>query len=183
MITYFKHCSHCGITYLYQASGDGCLNELNDKDYCPTCKKAIIDALNTIPVKYIEKWKLVSNIDYNDLELLKENNENKFKISKLVGLNNSNNNCVEQFFKDNKLYQVEWNTSNPSIKEIYCMYPYNTIEKQFSNEAWIYDNEKTRFVDCCYFNFKEFGKNIKAKPLNEPNGDLYYGEWDVIFKN
>lgn len=185
MIITFKNCKHCGCTYKYQASGEGCLDELNDNEYCPICKKAIIDALNNIPIKFVEKWKLVDDINYEDLEILKKeynNNNNNFKLTKLVSLNNINNNQVEQFFKNSKFYQVEWNTNNPSLKEIYCMYSYNIIEKCFTNKEWIYYNENPRFINCGYFDFKKYGKNIKAKPLNEPTGNLYYEEWDVTLK-
>jgi len=45
-------CQHCDINYSYQASGEGCHEPTNDKDYCPECKQAIIDALAKIPKKF-----------------------------------------------------------------------------------------------------------------------------------
>lgn len=47
-----KRCRHCGTKYYYQGSGPGCLEELNDPNHCEYCKKAIIDALDNIPVKF-----------------------------------------------------------------------------------------------------------------------------------
>lgn len=181
MLFITNNCKHCGKTYNYQASGEGCFNKFNDKDYCPTCKKAIIDALNNIPIRYVEKWKLISDVNYEELEELKKNYINKFNIAKIVSLNNKNNDYVEQFIKNSHLFQVEWNTNNPSLKEIYCMYSYDIVEKCFTNDRWVYMDENPSFINCCYYNFKEFGEKISTKPLKEPVGDLYYEEWDVIF--
>lgn len=52
-------CSHCGIEYRWQASGNfWSLNtpkEYNDSKYCPSCRKAIVDALSAIPVLFCNK--------------------------------------------------------------------------------------------------------------------------------
>lgn len=47
-----KRCNHCGSKYYYQGSGEGCLEPVNDPKYCKDCKKAIIDALDKIVVKF-----------------------------------------------------------------------------------------------------------------------------------
>jgi len=53
-------CEHCGSKYQWQASG--CYNvletpkEYQSPDYCPECKKAIVETLNKIPVKFKEEY-------------------------------------------------------------------------------------------------------------------------------
>ena len=49
-------CKHCGKSYGYQSSGEGCFRPENDKDYCPDCKKAVLEALSKIPKKYARKF-------------------------------------------------------------------------------------------------------------------------------
>ena len=53
------YCKNCGFKYSWQASGNYSLDtpeEYNDREYCPECKKAIIDALAPIEKKSIIKW-------------------------------------------------------------------------------------------------------------------------------
>lgn len=49
-------CKHCGVEYYFQWSGNydavDVPREHRDEEYCPECKKAIVDALNTIPKKF-----------------------------------------------------------------------------------------------------------------------------------
>jgi hypothetical protein len=53
MTTHEKsRCVHCGCKYYYQGSGYGCLEELNDPKYCRDCKKAIVDALENVPIRF-----------------------------------------------------------------------------------------------------------------------------------
>lgn len=52
MIHYKMRCKHCNSLYTWQASGEGCLEKTNDKDYCSICKQVILDALKNIPIKY-----------------------------------------------------------------------------------------------------------------------------------
>lgn len=47
-----KQCKHCGTRYTYQASGEGCFDGYNNRDYCPECYQALLNAFNNIPVKY-----------------------------------------------------------------------------------------------------------------------------------
>ena len=47
-----KQCKHCGTRYIYQASGEGCFDGFNNRDYCPECYQALLCAFDNIPVKY-----------------------------------------------------------------------------------------------------------------------------------
>lgn len=42
-------CIHCLDRYVYQSSGSGTRKPYNDGTYCPTCKKAIVEALSKVP--------------------------------------------------------------------------------------------------------------------------------------
>ena len=61
MLLEFKRCRHCGSEYEYQASGCGCRNPNNDKDYCPECMKIILEALNNQPVKFTKRYMEIDN--------------------------------------------------------------------------------------------------------------------------
>lgn len=66
------YCKNCGEVYKWQASGNhwelDTPEEYNDREYCPECKKVIIDALAKIEKKSIVKW---IKTDVVDLETLK----------------------------------------------------------------------------------------------------------------
>lgn len=53
MTHYICYCKNCEVQYTWQGSGNYYTletpHEYNDKDHCPTCKKAIVDALKLIP--------------------------------------------------------------------------------------------------------------------------------------
>lgn len=71
MIIAINRCKHCQIKYNWQASGSywnlDTPEEYNDKDYCPECKKAIVDALSKIPKK---REKVLVETDEVDLATL-----------------------------------------------------------------------------------------------------------------
>lgn len=75
-------CKHCHIMYEWQASGEYCLKtpqEYNDADYCPECKKAIIDALNAIPVKNSLVWERVTDISFPEMKAMIDGYEEKLR--------------------------------------------------------------------------------------------------------
>jgi hypothetical protein len=52
-------CKNCRVPYLCQLSGHWSLStpkEYNDREYCPECKKAIMNALSKIKPKFTEVW-------------------------------------------------------------------------------------------------------------------------------
>lgn len=52
MIIYNKRCIHCKDNYTHQI-GNGIYHDiLDDENYCPKCKEAILKTLKTIPKKY-----------------------------------------------------------------------------------------------------------------------------------
>jgi len=71
MRVYFNYCVNCGAKYKYQASGSTWVvdEKYNDHEYCPECKKAILEALDKIPKKSELKW---IDTDLVDLDTLLE---------------------------------------------------------------------------------------------------------------
>lgn len=83
MRTWTCRCKHCGKEYSYQASGEGCHSKLNNEDYCPECMKAILDALDKIPVRFEHRWHKCDRPDDKIIERLKElKKEDDEKIAK-----------------------------------------------------------------------------------------------------
>ena len=69
------YCKNCGAKYNWQASGNWSLDtpkEYNDREYCPECKKAIIDALAPISKKSIVKWIKTDEVDLETLKRWKK---------------------------------------------------------------------------------------------------------------
>lgn len=61
-----KRCVHCGSRYCYQASGHGA-TEYNDGNYCPGCKKAIVDALKSVPPVAKAAWRATRDVSVAQL--------------------------------------------------------------------------------------------------------------------
>lgn len=65
-------CIHCGIMYSYQASGShwslSTPEQFNDKEYCPDCKEAILEALYKIPVKRKQEFVETDIVSFKTLK-------------------------------------------------------------------------------------------------------------------
>lgn len=65
-------CKHCGDEYTHQWSGNydavDTPKEYRDQDYCPECKKAIVEALKEIPVKFKYEFADTDEVDLDTLE-------------------------------------------------------------------------------------------------------------------
>lgn len=62
-----KRCHHCAVTYAYQGSGHGCMEPTNDPDYCPDCKKVILDALSSVPARRKKDWVVTRDVSVETL--------------------------------------------------------------------------------------------------------------------
>lgn len=66
-----QECKHCGVEYHVQYSGSydaiDTPREYRDGEYCPECKKAIVDVLKQIPVKFAYKNVETDEVDLNTL--------------------------------------------------------------------------------------------------------------------
>lgn len=62
-----KRCNHCSVTYAYQGSGHGCMEPTNDPDYCPDCKKVILDALSSVPARRKKDWVVTHDVSVETL--------------------------------------------------------------------------------------------------------------------
>jgi len=89
-----QYCKNCGAEYKWQASGSNWEVDrtYNDHEYCPECKKAIIEALVKIPKKSELKWILTDLIDFDTLleweklenQEVQERYEEKLKTEEIV---------------------------------------------------------------------------------------------------
>ena len=78
------YCKNCGAKYNWQASGNywalDTPQEYNDSEYCPECKKAIIDALALIEKKSIIKWIKTNEVNLETLKWWEEENIRERKL-------------------------------------------------------------------------------------------------------
>ena len=100
MKSVIKRCSHCQCEYTYYLSGFYCHIPLNDKDYCPNCKKLIIKTLDTTPKKYKCEYKEIP-IDKELLSVFKklkdkEENGQKDEFTGKAWLNDSSDSNVDE---------------------------------------------------------------------------------------
>lgn len=63
----YRRCLHCKDRYEYQQSGHGCLGDLNDGDYCPGCKKVILEALSAVPPVAEKTWLATTEVTLKEL--------------------------------------------------------------------------------------------------------------------
>ena len=88
MRTAIIECKHCLTNYITQLSGSydaiDTPKEYQDKDYCPECKKVIVEALAKIPQKY--KWENLPTDEISLDELLSIEKDKYEKDSELKGL-------------------------------------------------------------------------------------------------
>ena len=122
MTHYTRRCKHCGITYGWQGSGEGCFSPINDRWYCPECKEAIIKALEKIPRKIEHRFVACEDFTFEEVKELKglddERKEERRKAGELViervfaglfDLENENNYYIQfHFFKNDKEYLGSW---------------------------------------------------------------------------
>lgn len=59
----YRRCKHCEIVYIHCVTGSAIDDPLDDGDYCPNCKKAVVNALKDIPPAVEKIWKSVSGIE------------------------------------------------------------------------------------------------------------------------
>lgn len=70
MTHYILYCKNCGAKYTFQGSGryiGVTPREYNDRDYCPECKKAIIDSLEKIEKKSFLDWVSTNEVTLENL--------------------------------------------------------------------------------------------------------------------
>jgi hypothetical protein len=95
MIVRNHDCKHCGIEYVHQWSGNynatGIQREYQDGEYCPECKKAIVDALAIIPVKFEYKGVQTTEVD---LETLKRWEEEFLEEHRVIADSNMRGNML-----------------------------------------------------------------------------------------
>jgi hypothetical protein len=122
MMHYMKRCRHCKTVYTWQASGEGCFHELNDEDYCPVCKKAIIEALKSLPQKFKKVWVETDEVTYDYLKAERAKQDEKSgglcMRRVYVSLFNFKTGASEKndaFDVDGKQYVVQYWTDNPTV--------------------------------------------------------------------
>lgn len=77
------YCVHCGAKYYFQLSGTVTAvdtpAEYRDKDYCPECKKAIVDALSKISIKSKMKWIETTDLSLTELQEIEKSKQRLYE--------------------------------------------------------------------------------------------------------
>lgn len=86
MTHYHTYCANCGDEYYYQGSGHGCHRRDNNREYCPVCRIAMLDAFDTIPKKSVCKFIKTDEVDLKTiLGWEKEEEKQKRKEQEKMG--------------------------------------------------------------------------------------------------
>ena len=188
MRSWICRCKHCGKEYSYQASGEGCNNKLNNEEYCPECMKAILDALEKIPVRFEHRWKKIerpSEEIINHFKKLKKEQDDKDKKIELSGgfpilqkIEFFDDNIVSaaEFCDDWNRYRVESPSEDLFDNNAiwYKIEEYDLIEKCFTGHRWA---DKTRE---CYEKIfvrhflKLYPNDVPERPLDMPTANFLY---------
>lgn len=93
---YIVRCKHCCTMYTWQAAGEYNMDfpkEYSSSDYCPECKKTIVDALSKIPAKrqlvFVESDEFTPNVMFGlikkkEEDIIEKNKGSNFPIIRRV---------------------------------------------------------------------------------------------------
>lgn len=191
MRTCINRCKHCGKEYSYQASGEGCFDRLNNRDYCPDCWAAILVALEQIPVQYKKR---LNEIERPADDILKKcqaayDKEKKYdedykkqygypapRAKQFLYFDDWVKTAAE-FSVDFVLYRVE-SPSDDLFDENakwFRQEEYDLINKQFTRKPWFteYDNRY------CQFSVGHWAKPeslMTIERMAEPSGKLWFSD-------
>lgn len=134
MLIYDKFCKNCGAKYWWQASGDYQLDspkEYNDEEYCPECKKVIIEALAKISKK--TELRYVECRDYN----MKQ-------ITEFETIENKKYSSPDSFPRVRRVFVYLHNMENPD--DAINFERINEIKVNDINYRYLYDTRDKRLV-------------------------------------
>lgn len=175
MKTIIQRCKHCKSSYTYQISGDGCLDKYNDNDYCPKCKKRIVDTLNEIPQKYegvyreIPFDKELFSI-FQEIKEIEERNDGFFSNLR-VGVP-LDYNIIELYNYNNNSYALCKNKYNDGW-HLLLLSEFDLELKEFTGRNW-HDGSRCGYrkgMPMC-----RTVENFKVESINipPPCGSLFY---------
>jgi hypothetical protein len=108
------YCKNCGVEYQWQASGNynalDTPKEYQDRDYCPECKKAIVEALSKIEKKVVINYIETDEITLEELKKIEKeyysNNPLSFMRVFATTYNNKlgESNITREVYFNNKVY-------------------------------------------------------------------------------
>ena len=191
---YIHRCKHCGKEYSWQASGEGCDNRLNNEDYCPDCMKAILEALDKIPVRYEKRFREIERPDDELIEkfraLIKKHNEEREAYEKEHGFNWPEARqflyfpdwvkSAAKFSVEWVLYKVESPSDDPFDPDAkwYKQEEYDIIEKRVTDHRWL-NSERDSYHKMMVGHFPKFNaEDIPERPMTQPSGKLWF--YDIL---
>lgn len=176
-------CKHCGTEYTYCTYGnnDNCTDE-----YCGECGTAIIEALKGIPQKYKGIKQLLTDskeiekaIKIFDEERTKYKESGNIKMSKVIG--DWGYEVVEGCYIDKTEYY--FCTDKNGRVDIYALKEFDIKNNNFTGKYFFENkNHRRQYFSITQMKFEKL-KDIKVKPMKEPEGKLFYEDfnWDIIF--
>ena len=187
MKTWICRCKHCGKEYSYQASGEGCNNKLNNEDYCPECMKAILDALEKIPVRFEHRWKKIERPSEEIVNRFKKLKKEKDEAYKKTESSGGFSFCPQkvQFFDDNIVSAAEfcdeWNrysVESPSEDLFdenaiwHKVEEYDLIDKKFTGRRWC-DKARETYDPITVRHWIK-SDDVEVRPLSPICGNLLF---------
>jgi len=187
MIEYYKRCKHCNKIYLYQASGHGCDRPENHRDYCPECAMAVYNALNSIPVTIVEKYKEMPVDEEFIAKLMKIKEDNAKKREEKGYLNVQ---CIkftgvpikqaDVFIVNRRTYAT--GKDQDGNTKLFMLYEYDKVKQEYIGE-WENIECSKEYTSCwqeanIMITWQEKFKDVEfqpVQPLAPPTGKLFFG--------
>ena len=180
-----KRCKHCRCEYTYYLSGLYSRIPLNDKDYCPSCKKVMIKALGSISKKYESKYKEIP-IDeellpiFKGLKDEKESHQGVISASTIV--------CEPLIYDNVELYNHNGNSyalcknNNENVNHLFLLSEFDIQKNEFTGKAWLNDMPDS------YKKGSPLCRRIESFKVDEcglppPNGEVFYRDLIDNYKN
>lgn len=173
MKTTIQRCSHCGTTYSYCLSGNGCFEKTNDKYLCPEYKQVTIDALSKVKVKYCNGFKTIPFQLTDEMQKVKANilkqRENFIgNIHRYYGSSDTIA-TIEEYIVNGVQYIIRHYRDGRNEMCVLCEI---NCETHKFGDIW-YVNKPN------YYSITDLPKqpnfdNIKVQPMNKPLGRLIF---------
>ena len=168
-----KQCKHCGTRYIYQASGEGCFDGFNNRDYCPECYQALLCAFDNIPVKYHPQFVEIKKDDtlIEALSDLKDKYKKELSNSPFRGFTKVVRHHGDEFIYEGKHYLYEGG-------KLYILGQCD-VDGKFTGNHWIEDGIGVdHYISTNVTRNYDGFADVKPREIPPPLGKVFFASPD-----